>query len=240
MSADKNAKTLRNQSALPRSNTWGEPDRPDVRTERMRKSMKGNLVQTSPENTKRKLEDADMFLKKMSEETQDQQTKDKIERWMAQVRVDQPEQITQRSTDSPRPLSILDVFGTFIQQQQEPGLDGGVAASSQSGEPSSAVPPSRDFLSAAQVEMQKNHVQMQKNHARVSKLHARTQNLRGVPNEIIPEHAARALQAVERARKSAECSHTLRDVESRGRSWGSTAGDAYVDFIFHAHRFRIN
>ena len=132
------------------------------------------------------------------------------------------------------------VFGTLIQQQQEPGLGGGVAASSQSGEPSSAVHPSRDFLSAAQVEMQKKHVQMQKNLARVNKIHARTQNLRGVPNEIIPEHAVKALQAVERARKSAECSHTLRDVESRGRSWGSTAGEAYVDFIFHAHGFRMN
>ena len=199
MSADKNAKTLQNQSALPRSNTWGEPDRPDVRTERMRKSMNGNLVQTSPENTRRKLEDADMFLKKMSEETQDQQTKDKIERWMAQVRVDRAEEVTQRSTDSPR-----------------------------------------EFLSAAEVEMQKNHVQMQKNHARVSKLHARTQNLHGVPSAIITEHAVRALQAVEQARKSAECSQTQRDVESRRRSWGSTAGEACVDFIFHAHGFRMN
>ena len=182
MSADKNAKTMRTQSALPRSKTWGEPwDRPDVRTE----------------NTKRKLEDADMFLKKMSEETQDQQTKDKIERWMAQVRFDLAEEVTQRSTDSPR-----------------------------------------EFLSAAQVEMQKNHVQMHKNHARVSKLHARTQKLNGVPSAIITEHAARALQAVEQARKSAECSQTLRDVESRRRS--STAGEAYVDFIFHAHGFRMN
>ena len=170
-----------------------EPDRPDVRTERMRKSMKGNLVQTSPENTKRKLEDADMFLKKMSEETQDQQTKDKIERWMAQVRVDRAEEVTQRSTDLPR-----------------------------------------EFLSAAQVEMQKKHVQMQKNHARVSKLHARTQNLHGVPSAIIPEHAVRALQAAKEARKSAEYSQTQRDVEFRRRSWGSTAGEAYVDFIFHA------
>ena len=131
------------------------------------------------------------------------------------------------------------VFGTFIQPQQEPGL-GGVTTSSQSGEPSSAVLPSGEFLSAAQVEMQKNHVQMQKKLAQVNKLHARTQNLRGVPNEIIPEHAVRALQAVEQARKSAECSHTLRDVESRRRSWGSTAGEAYVDFIFHAHGFRMN
>jgi hypothetical protein len=202
----------------------------------MRKAIRVNPFQKSHENTKKQLGDADMFLKEPSEEKQDQQTRDKIERWMAQVRFDRPEHVTQRSTDSPRPLSMLDVFGTFIQQQQEPGLDGGVAASSQSGEPSSAVPPSRDFLSAAQVEMQKNHVQMQKNLARVNALHARTQNLRGVPNEIIPEHAARALQAVERARKSAECSHTLRDVESRERSWGSTAGDAYVDFIFHAQQ----
>ena len=199
MSADKNAKTMRTQSALPRSKTWGEPDRPDVRTESMRKSMKGNLLQTSPENTKRKLEDADMFLKTMSEETQDQQTKDKIERWMAQVRFDLAEEVTQRSTDSPR-----------------------------------------EFLSAAQVEMQKNHVQMQKNNALVNKLHARTQNLCGVPSAIIPEHAVRAFQAAEDARKSAEYSQTQRNVESRRRSWGSTAGEAYVDFVFHTSEYELD
>jgi hypothetical protein len=165
----------------------------------MRKSMNGNLWPASPENTKRKLEGADMFLKKMSEETQDKRTKDKIERWMAQVRFDLADEVTQRSTDSPR-----------------------------------------EFVYAAQVEMQKNHVQMQKNHARVSKLHARTQNLHGVPSAITTEHAVRALQAAKEARKSAEYSQTQRDVEFRRRSWGSTAGEAYVDFIFHAHGFRMN
>jgi len=163
------------------------------------KVMKGNLLQTSPENTKKQQEDAGMFMKEQSEETQEQQTKDKIERWMAQVRVDRPEEVTIWSTDSPRV-----------------------------------------FLSAAQVEMQRNHVQMQKNNALVNKLHARTQNLRGVPSAIIPEHAVRALQAAEDARKSAEYSQTQRNVESRRRSWGSTSGEAYVDFIFHASEYELD
>ena len=53
--------------------------------------MKGNLLQTSLENTKKQQEDAGMFMKEQSEETQEQQTKDKIERWMAQVRVERSE-----------------------------------------------------------------------------------------------------------------------------------------------------
>jgi hypothetical protein len=161
--------------------------------------MNGNLWQTSPDNTKKQQEDAVMFMKEQSEETQEQQTKDKIERWMAQVRVDRPEEVIKWSTDS-----------------------------------------SRVFLSAAQVEMQKNHVQMHKNNARVNKLHARTQNLHGVPSAIIPDHAVRALQAAEEARKSAKYSQTQRDVESRRRSWGSTAGEEYADFTFHASKYELD
>ena len=168
-------------------------------TGRAGRVMKGNLLKTSPENNKKQQEDADMFMKEQSEETQEQQTKDKIERWMSQVRVDRPEEVLKWSTDS-----------------------------------------SRVFLSAAQVEMQRNHVQVQKNNARVNKLHARTQNLRGVPSAIIPEHAVRALQAAKEARKSAEYSQTQRDVEFRRRSWGSTAGEAYVDFIFHASEYELD
>ena len=62
--------------------------------------MNGNLWQTSPDNTKKQQEDAVMFMKEQSEETQEQQTKDKIERWMAQVRVDRPEEVIKWSTDS--------------------------------------------------------------------------------------------------------------------------------------------
>jgi hypothetical protein len=55
--------------------------------------MNGNLWQTSPDNTKKQQEDAVMFMKEQSEESQEQQTKDKFERWMSQVRVDRPEEV---------------------------------------------------------------------------------------------------------------------------------------------------
>jgi hypothetical protein len=123
---------------------------------------KSNLWQTSPDNTKKQQEDAVIFMKEQSEETQEQQTKDKFERWMAQVRVDRPEEVIKWSTDS-----------------------------------------SRVFLSS-------------------------------------PDHAVRALQATEEARKSAKYSQTQRDVESRRRSWGSTAGEEYADFTFHVSEYELD
>jgi hypothetical protein len=74
---------------------------------------------TSDQNKQQK--DADMFMKEQSEETQEQQTQNKFERWMAQVRVDRPEEVNHRSTESETMSSVMnsgDVL-SFIPKDME-------------------------------------------------------------------------------------------------------------------------
>ena len=71
---------------------------------------------------KKQQKDADMFTKEQSEETQEQQTQDKFERWMAQVRVDRPEEVNRRSTESETISSVMnavDALSSILKEDME-------------------------------------------------------------------------------------------------------------------------